>query len=149
MNTIRLFLDLGKKTIKSNLDWGDAYKKISGLKGELQEQSKQPLVSPDISREEFAKRFLHLSLCKYACMLSLIFSIIRSCGDQPMYGSLSAIGAAIIFFVLTMQFSYRSWVAEFIWTKWDKRLQLNKPRFGKFVENLITRPLIIFSFNLD
>jgi hypothetical protein len=149
INTVRLFIALGKSTIKSNLDWGEAYDKLKGLKTDLNNQSQLPLVAETVSRDEFSKRFLNLSMIKYACMIALTFSIMRSFGDQPLFGMLSAIGASTIFFILTLQFAYRSWIAEFVWTNWDKRMRLKKPRFGKFLENLIKRPLIIFSFNLD
>lgn len=149
INTVRLFIALGKSTIKSNLDWGEAYDKIKGLKSDLKKQSQQPLVGEGVSRDEFSKRFLNLSMIKYACMAALVFSVMRSLGDQPLYGMLSAIGACVLFFMLTLQFSYRSWIAEFVWTNWEKRMHLKKPRFGKFLENVIKRPLIIFSFNLD
>lgn len=149
IGTARYLISLGRKSIKSNLDWGDSYEKIAGLKVELANQNEHSIVDPEISKDEFAERFFHLSLAKYACLAALIFSITRAVIETSLSGQVVSIGAALICSIMLMQFSFRSWVAEYVWNNWDKRLRVKRPRYSKFVQNVVKSPIVLFSIKLN
>ena len=138
---------IGKKNIRSSYDWGTDFKTLGDLKNLT--ESSAPLVSPETSKAEFTTRHKHLTLAKYACLLALIFSTTKIFGHQPVYGTMSASLAAFIFTITYVQMAYKSWVCQYIWTNWDKRTKLKKPRFGKFVSNILRKPILFFAYKLD
>jgi len=138
---------IGKKNIRSSYDWGQEIKTLGDLKSLT--ESASPLVSPDTSKSDFLVRHKHLTWAKYACLMALIFSATKIFGVQPVYGTISASLAAFIFTVTYVQMAYKSWVCQYIWANWDKRAKLRKPRFGKFVSNILRNPILFFAYKLD
>lgn len=149
IGTARYLIALGRKSIKSNLDWGDSYEKITGLKGELANQNEHSIVDPGVSKDEFAERFFHLSMAKYACLAALVFSLTKAVLETSLSGQIVSVGAALICTIMFMQFSFRSWVAEYVWTNWEKRLHIKRPRYSKFIQNVVSSPIVLFSIKLN
>ena len=149
IGTAKYLIDIGRKSIRTNLDWGGSYDKLSNLKNELSDMNNESLISESVNKDEYSTRFFHLSLTKYACGIALIFSGLTSFFENSPFGIIACYAATILFGIMFIQFSYRSWVAEFIWVNWDRRFKIKKPRFSKFLANATKKPIILFSINLS
>jgi hypothetical protein len=141
-------LQAGKKSIKPNYSWSEELEKITRLPEEIQRVNKGGLVSEETTREEFKNRFHYLSIARFLCALALAFSVSKIFADQPLFGILCAALGSVIFTIILVQYSYKSWVCQYIWDKWPSRMSLRKPRFGKFLMEIVTRPSVLFVFKL-
>jgi hypothetical protein len=148
IKTLFGFIISGKKTLKSNYNWQGEIDKIANLGSEINKNSNSGLVSQDTTQEEFKKRFIHLSISRFLCFLAMIFSISKSIGDQPIFGFLSATLAAVIFAIMFFQYTYKSWICVKIWQSWSTRFNIKKPRFGRFISEILTNPHIFVVYKL-
>jgi hypothetical protein len=148
IKTLFGILQTGKKQIKPNYNWSDSIDSIADLPSEIELRSNGGLVSPETTKQEFKNRFHYLTVSRGLCLLALAFSVSKIFGEQPLFGFLSAVLASIIFGVIFIQYSYKSWVALYIWEKWNIRFSLKKPRFANFLLETITKPNKMFVFKL-